>query len=149
RSLRARRLRAIPRRILPTRSARRKQRARADWRRRTRRPRRRSRRAWCAVRSSRRCTCRLRQRGSVGARHMKLLVDLGNTRLKWAFWDGKQLRFAGAAQHAELVDLAWNDFPQADSVWVASVAAAQLNERIEQSARARFGFLPRFVRSRA
>ena len=42
----------------------------------------------------------LRQRRGLGARAMKLLIDLGNTRLKCALWDGSALRFLGALPHA-------------------------------------------------
>jgi pantothenate kinase type III len=31
---------------------------------------------------------------------MKLLIDLGNTRLKCALWDGSALHFLGALAHA-------------------------------------------------
>jgi type III pantothenate kinase len=80
---------------------------------------------------------------------MKLLVDLGNTRAKWALWNGADLQANGAAPHGEFADSAWQDLPRVDSIWVASVAAAALNERIAATARRRFGMSAQFVRSRA
>ena len=77
---------------------------------------------------------------------MKLLLDLGNSRLKWALWNGTDLQSAGAAAHADVAEL-----PQAvvDSIWIASVASPALNERVEQIVRERFDRPVQFVRSRA
>jgi type III pantothenate kinase len=80
---------------------------------------------------------------------MKLLIDLGNTRLKWALWDGANLLTVRAAAHAELDDLVWADLPRVNAVVVASVAAPALNERIDAAARQRFGLAAHFVHSHA
>jgi len=80
---------------------------------------------------------------------MKLLIDLGNTRAKWALWNGVDLQATGAAPHVEFADSIWHEFPRVDSIWVASVAAAALNERIAAVAQKRFGMSAQFVRSRA
>ena len=80
---------------------------------------------------------------------MKLLIDLGNTRAKWALWNGTDLQAAGAAAHGEVAESAWRDLPPVDSIWVASVAAAALNERVDAMARQRFGLSAKFVHSRA
>jgi len=80
---------------------------------------------------------------------MKLLVDIGNTRLKWALWDGKDLRFGAAEAHADFSAAAWQESPAVDSVWVASVASAALNERVDAAVRRRFGRAARFVQTRA
>jgi type III pantothenate kinase len=80
---------------------------------------------------------------------MKLLLDIGNTRVKWALWNGTELQSGGASAHADFADDAWRDLPAVDSIWVASVAATSLNERVDDAARGRFGIAARFVRSRA
>jgi type III pantothenate kinase len=65
---------------------------------------------------------------------MKLLIDLGNTRLKWASWNGKTLHPGGAIVHSgnESVDFAilCKDIQSVESVWVASVATLTLNDRL-------------------
>src|SRR4051812_39616085 len=80
---------------------------------------------------------------------MRLLIDQGNTRLKWALWNDTGLKFAGAAPHGSLDELAWSELPAVDSIWVASVASAEINERIDQAGRRHLGKPARFVRSRA
>ena len=80
---------------------------------------------------------------------MKLLIDLGNTRLKWALWNGIDLQFSAAAAHAEFADSTWADLPTVDAIWVASVASTERNDRLVQAGRQRLGLEPRFVRSRA
>lgn len=80
---------------------------------------------------------------------MKLLIDLGNTRMKWALWNGAELRLTGAALHGDWGELVWQDLPPVESIWIASVASAALNERIDRAGRQRFGISPHFVRSRA
>jgi BirA family biotin operon repressor/biotin-[acetyl-CoA-carboxylase] ligase len=76
-----------------------KGRERLGGRRSARRHRRRRRCTRCAARAPWRHDNPLRQRRSHGARAMKLLIDLGNTRLKCALWDGSTLRFVGALPH--------------------------------------------------
>lgn len=82
---------------------------------------------------------------------MKLLIDLGNTRLKWALWDGTELRSRGALAHAggEPVDFAalWKDIHELDAAWIASVAAPALEAALAGSLRARAIPEPHFVRS--
>jgi len=82
---------------------------------------------------------------------MKLLVDAGNTRLKWATWDGKALAAQGAHAHGAEMDFAalFKDIPSVDAAWVASVAAHALDTLLAQALRARFGVEPVFVRSSA
>lgn len=62
---------------------------------------------------------------------MKLLVDIGNTRLKWSeYFDGRRGR-NGACVHAgntwasELLE-SWKALPEPDAVWVSSVASMEL-----------------------
>lgn len=83
---------------------------------------------------------------------MKLLVDLGNSRLKWATWNGAVLRPGTAFAHAdpsENVDFAalWKDLARPEEVWVASVAAPAVEESVTKAARDRFDLAPHFVRS--
>jgi len=78
---------------------------------------------------------------------MKLLIDLGNTRAKWALWNGVDLLAVRAAVHGEPGDLVWADLPRVDAVVVASVAAPALNARIDAAARERFGVSAHFMHS--
>ena len=85
---------------------------------------------------------------------MKLLIDVGNTRLKCALWDGRELRFIGALAHAgndAKIDFAslWKDVEQVSSILVASVAGAALGNQVERNALERFGVQARFVLSPA
>ena len=85
---------------------------------------------------------------------MKLLVDIGNTRLKAALWDGTALRLIGATVHAasvadfDFVDL-WKDAGAVEAVIVASVAGRAIEERLRVNAAARFDCEPVFVSSPA
>src|SRR5471032_502641 len=84
---------------------------------------------------------------------MKLLIDLGNTRLKWAFWDGAQLRVGGAIAHAgeRSVDLTslCKQTGGADVAWIASVAAPALDAQLTQSLQDSGINATHFVRSSA
>ena len=84
---------------------------------------------------------------------MKLLIDLGNTRLKWALGDGAELHAGGAVAHAggQSVDFAalWKDMPNVGATWIASVAATALDAMLAESLREHCGTAPHFVRSRA
>lgn len=90
---------------------------------------------------------------------MKLLIDLGNSRLKSALWDGNQLRHGPMLAHAATVDSVapaamefaalWKDIPVPDDIWVASVAATTLEHELIRSLATRFAAAPRFARSPA
>jgi type III pantothenate kinase len=84
---------------------------------------------------------------------MKLLIDLGNTRLKWAFWDGAELLPGGAVAHAGGrpldFDSLWQQTHGADAAWVASVAASALDAQLTQSLLTRGIRATQFVRSSA
>jgi type III pantothenate kinase len=81
---------------------------------------------------------------------VKLLLDIGNTRLKWAWWD-QALKSGGARVHAghspqavlEALDL---ELKPAE-LWVASVAAPELRAAVEGWARTRWGLAPHWVSS--
>lgn len=85
---------------------------------------------------------------------MKLLVDVGNTRLKAALWDGQRLATLAAATHAGAVDnvdfdALWKGVPAVAGVLVASVAGAGLGGRLQRSLEQRFGVAPRLLASPA
>jgi len=83
---------------------------------------------------------------------MKLLADLGNTRLKWALWDGVELSRVVAAAHAQdALDFGelWQGVNSVDAIWVASVATSARNEELGRACMRRFGVQAHYVRSRA
>lgn len=82
---------------------------------------------------------------------MKLLLDIGNSRLKWALADdGGLLRTGTAAHHgdpaAAVIELP-ADAPE--SVWVAHVTGAAHEAALTQALRQRYGLDPQFARSAA
>jgi len=89
---------------------------------------------------------------------MKLLIDLGNSRLKSALWDGTHLRHGPMLAHgpgadappaaAEFAAL-WNEMAPVGEIWVASVATTTLEHELTQSLATRFAVTPRFARSPA
>lgn len=85
---------------------------------------------------------------------MTLLLDVGNTRLKYALAAGTQLRAGAAATHAGSVDdidfdALWGGLPEVSAIFVASVAGAAIEQRLIDSLRRRFGVAPRLVTSPA
>jgi type III pantothenate kinase len=86
---------------------------------------------------------------------MKLLVDFGNTRLKWAtqtragtLQPGGALAHAGEAPGARL-EHAWRALQGIDGVRVASVVAPAQEQALADFVQARFGCALQFVRSPA
>ncbi|MBL8299540.1 MAG: type III pantothenate kinase [Rhodanobacteraceae bacterium] len=84
---------------------------------------------------------------------MNLLVDLGNTRLKWALHDAQGLRAGVPVDHsrplARELDLAWGEAPAITRALIASVARPRLESELVQAIRLRFGVEPEFVASAA
>lgn len=87
---------------------------------------------------------------------MKLLIDLGNSRLKWALWDGTQLQRGSTLKHVataagEEVDFAalWKDVQPPLAIWVASVAATALEQALGRSLSEHFVCPIRYARSPA
>ena len=85
---------------------------------------------------------------------MRLLVDDGNTRLKWAIWSDGVLHAGGAFAHsdtslADEVSAHWGSLPQPRSVHVASVIAADREQALAERINAAFGLAAEFVRSPA
>lgn len=83
---------------------------------------------------------------------MKLLIDIGNTRLKWALAGP-----AGELQHARAVPhegdpvraLAQLPEAQVDDIWLAQVTGAEQEARIDVALHARYGCSPVHARSTA
>ena len=81
---------------------------------------------------------------------MKLLVDAGNSRLKWAWWDGAVLQGVSAVANAGTdFSALWKNGQNAGSVWIASVASAATNAALAAAVRDRFGIEPVFATTRA
>ena len=85
---------------------------------------------------------------------MQLLIDLGNTRLKWALCAGGAVSTRGAFGHTDvaivpLLEREWATLPRVERIYVASVAPLALDIDIETFARSRFGVETTFVRSPA
>jgi type III pantothenate kinase len=85
---------------------------------------------------------------------MQLLIDIGNSRLKWATVVSGEIAVRGAVAHANtLIGDAllheWSALPPVRQIYVASVAPLAFDTEIEISARGRFGIDAEFVRSPA
>lgn len=85
---------------------------------------------------------------------MMLLIDLGNTRLKWATLTGGRMRPGGVFAHAgHALDARlrgeWNDLGRPARVLVASVLDEERERQLDAYLRERFGVPAEFVRSPA
>ncbi|MGH8307840.1 MAG: type III pantothenate kinase [Gammaproteobacteria bacterium] len=81
---------------------------------------------------------------------MILLVDAGNTRIKWALCRNHELSGHGAALHAakpfnDVLTHAWAALPQPDRIIVANVAGKPMAENISIYTREHFKLTPEFV----
>ncbi len=75
---------------------------------------------------------------------MQLLIDLGNTRLKWALASSGTISARGALEHggadiAATLESEWISLPSVRRIYVASVASLELDVEIESFAKRRFG----------
>ena len=65
---------------------------------------------------------------------MQLLVDIGNTSIKWAFWNGEQLTALGSAKHfgALPIDLlaAWDELHGIEQIVAACVGPVSVLEAV-------------------
>ena len=82
---------------------------------------------------------------------MILLLDIGNTRLKWAQSDGRAIGAGGILAHggdpaAALADL---HLEHAQQIWICHVTGAEHEARLAQTIEQRLGTAPRFARSAA
>ena len=85
---------------------------------------------------------------------MPLLIDLGNTRLKWAAVSAGAASQRGAFTHAgahvaAALEREWASLPPVQGVYAASVAHLALDEEIDALVRRRFGVGVEFLRSPA
>ena len=80
---------------------------------------------------------------------MNLLLDVGNSRMKWAVGNGETLSGFGHADHRGDAAGAFYslDWPQVSSVWVASVMTADDNGKLAERIHARFKIAPQFART--
>jgi type III pantothenate kinase len=66
---------------------------------------------------------------------MQLLVDVGNSRIKWAFYDKGQLVHAQVASHQNVnfdrfLHHIWRELETPDKVWIANVAGKEIQEAL-------------------
>lgn len=85
---------------------------------------------------------------------MKLLIDLGNTRLKWATLTQDDLRAGGVFAHGQepletALRAEWSELRGIDAVLVASVVAPAREDELDAFVHARFGRHADFVRTPA
>lgn len=85
---------------------------------------------------------------------MNLLIDFGNTRLKWAPWIAGQPGEGGVFAHAEaslpaMLEREWTGLPRPERVLVASVVKPELEHALEDLVAGMFARPTQFVRSPA
>jgi len=82
---------------------------------------------------------------------MILLIDIGNSRLKWALSDGRSISAVTAIDHAGDPTAAIRILTatQVASVWVAHVMGSEHERQILDAVQARFGLQAQFARTRA
>lgn len=84
---------------------------------------------------------------------MDLLIDLGNTSLKWATWgSGGGTAMRSLCHHGGLpLDLhaAWESLPAPERILVGNVAGDALGAELIRACQAHWGIAPRFARTRA
>lgn len=82
---------------------------------------------------------------------MKLLIDLGNTRLKWAWSADAALRASGITEHhgAPAGIIAGLAAEGADSIWIAQVFGREHETALAEAVLARTGLRPVFAHSTA
>ena len=85
---------------------------------------------------------------------MTLLIDFGNTRLKWATLADGQIQPRGVFAHLNkpltmALRVEWAEQTKVDAVWVASVVAPAREQELADFARQRFGVPAQFLRSPA
>lgn len=85
---------------------------------------------------------------------MNLLIDFGNTRIKWAHFDEGRLQAGGVFAHRAAAWIAelkreWSECTRVDRVLVASVVAAEREAELAALVQQRFGIGAEFLRSPA
>lgn len=85
---------------------------------------------------------------------MNLLVDFGNTRLKWALWGGGRRSLGGVFAHADTslesaLSANWSALKRPHDIFVASVVKPDREQELAELVEDHFGREARFVRSPA
>lgn len=85
---------------------------------------------------------------------MLLLIDIGNTRIKWARFDERSMGPQSAAVHAnwsvdDFVQRVLNSGPRAERVLIANVGGQRMGELAQAAFRTTWQIEPRFVHSPA
>lgn len=85
---------------------------------------------------------------------MILLIDLGNTRIKWAILESQGIRFGGAHAYKTLglsnvLSDVWNALSDIEGVWIASVAEASLHHELLGWIQSHWRVTPQVVQSQA
>lgn len=85
---------------------------------------------------------------------MNLLVDFGNTRLKWALWAGGRRSMGGVFAHAETsleaaLGANWSALQRPRKILVASVVKPEREQELADLVEGHFGMQASFVRSPA
>lgn len=82
---------------------------------------------------------------------MMLLIDIGNSRLKWALSDGHSISAVTAVDHAgdPPASIRTLTATKADVVWIAHVMGSEYEGRILEAVHARFGLQAHFARTHA
>lgn len=81
---------------------------------------------------------------------MKLLLDLGNSRLKWAVWDGGRLGQTGVTPRRQTENFAELEaLPRPEQVVVVSVAGPATDHRLAERIAVLWHLNPRFLKAEA
>ncbi|MBL0163394.1 MAG: type III pantothenate kinase [Xanthomonadales bacterium] len=85
---------------------------------------------------------------------MKLLIDLGNTRLKWALWADGRRSMGGVFAHADTsleaaLSNNWTALPKPEAILVASVVKTTQEQELTELLESHFDQAAEFVRSPA
>jgi type III pantothenate kinase len=85
---------------------------------------------------------------------VKLLVDFGNTRLKWALWADGRPAMGGVFAHEDTpleaaLSNNWTALPRPEAILVASVVRPELEQELSKLIKAHFGQKAEYVRSPA
>ncbi|EIJ41375.1 pantothenate kinase, type III [Beggiatoa alba B18LD] len=85
---------------------------------------------------------------------MNLLIDIGNSCIKWASFQHNQLtaqqRCAYQKSHVnDAFQQAWQTFPPPTAIWVSNVAGEEVATALQQWTQAQWGLTPQFAKSTA
>lgn len=84
---------------------------------------------------------------------MKLLVDVGNTRIKWGLSDSRAISEHGALTYqdkpiTQVLTAAWHNLPAPECILVANVAGASFAEQLASFCQKRFYQAPEFIQAK-